>query len=101
VGDSEACKPLEKDTWKKFSVPCAWLEARVPDASIRERYGTFCYNNPARKSAYSNRVLIPVKDIEGKLWGYLGRYTGDDKDTAKYLFPKGLEKSRFLFGADV
>src|ERR1700693_359307 len=64
VGDSVASsaesmqtelKPMQKDTWRKFAVPCPWLEQRIPDAAIRERYGVFCYNNPGRKAAYSGR----------------------------------------------
>ena len=34
--------------YEKFKVPCPWLEQRVPDAAIRERYGIFCYDNPKR-----------------------------------------------------
>jgi DNA primase len=91
-------KPLERDTWRKFAVPCPWLEARIPDAGIRERYGVFCYNNPARKSAYSGRVMLPVKDSAGVLFGYLGRAIAPETEP-KYLFPRNLPKSRFLFGA--
>jgi DNA primase len=64
-------RPLEKDTWRQHQVPCEWLEKRIPDAAVRERYGVFCYNNRARKSAYSGRVMLPVKDINGQLFGYL------------------------------
>ena len=99
--DATEPKPLEKDTWRKFAVPCPWLEARIPDAAVRERYGVFCYNNPARKSAYSGRVMLPVKDSAGLLYGYLGRDSSDNPDIPKYLFPKNLPKSRFLFGSDV
>jgi DNA primase len=103
--NSDVLRPLEKDTWKKFQVPCEWLGKRIPDAAIRERYGVFCYNNPARKSAYSGRVMLPVKCIRGILYGYLGRCTANSGDQTeaeskpKYLFPKNLPKSRFLFGA--
>jgi DNA primase len=97
--DATELKPLEKDTWRKFAVPCPWLEARMPDAAIREKYGVFCYNNPARKSAYSGRVMLPVKDSAGLLYGYLGRDSSGNPDIPKYLFPKNLPKSRFLFGA--
>lgn len=106
IASGEALKPLEKDTWRKFAVPCPWLEQRVPDIHIRERYGVYMYDNPARRSAYSGRVMIPVRDIEGHLFGYLGRSVpGTDQDpqtcndTPKYLFPKNLPKSHFLFGA--
>lgn len=99
--------PLAKDTWRKFAVPCPWLEARIPDASIRERYGVFQYHNPARRSAYSGRVMMPVKDTDGRLFGYLGRLVptaetpGNPQHSTepKYLFPKNLPKSRFLFGS--
>ena len=93
-----ALRPLEKDTWKKFQVPCPWLEQRIPDAAIREKYGCFCYHNPARKSAYSGRVMLPVKDSAGALFGYLGRSIVPETEP-KYLFPKNLPKSRFLFGS--
>lgn len=92
-------KPIEKDTWRKYQVPCEWLEQRIPYSSVLEQYGVFCYNNPSRKSAYSGRVMIPVKDGEGKIFGYLGRNPDNPTDTPKYLFPKNLPKSRFVFGA--
>jgi hypothetical protein len=105
IASDGVLQPLAKDTWRKFAVPCAWLEKRIPDAGIRERYGVFCYNNPARRSAYSGRVMLPVKDVHGSLFGYLGRsidhaHNSDTKEEApKYLFPKNLPKSRFLFGS--
>lgn len=49
--------------------------------------------------------MIPVKDEHGLLFGYLGRNIdhGRNSDTTeevpKYLFPKNLPKSKFLFGA--
>jgi hypothetical protein len=93
-------EPIKKDTWRQHQVPCEWLEKRVPDAAIRERYGVFCYNNPARKSAYSGRVMLPVRDIDGLLYGYLGRDISNNSDqTPKYLFPRNLPKHLFLFGA--
>lgn len=106
--ESGVLRPLEKDTWRKFQVACEWLEKRVPDAAIRDRYGVFCYENKARKSAYSGRVMIPVKDLEGVMYGYLGRLVPQSAETTdsahnqpapKYLFPKSVPKSRFLFGA--
>lgn len=98
-------QPILKDTWRNYQVPCEWLDKRVPDIAVRERYGVFAYNNPARKSAYSGRVMLPVRDLGGVLYGYLGRSTQDNPDTGsgadipKYLFPKNLPKSHFLFGA--
>jgi DNA primase len=101
VASSEVLQPLAKDTWRKFAVPCPWLEERVPDVAVRERYGVFCYNNPARRSAYSGRVMLPVRDIEGQLFGYLGRSVSPStgREEPKYLFPRNLPKSLFLFGA--
>ena len=91
--------------YEKYKVPCEWLDKRIP-RQIQELYGVFCYNNPARKSAYSGRVMIPVGDVVGQLYGYLGRHVPDNppnqqtnKDIPKYLFPNGLEKSKYLFGA--
>lgn len=97
-------KPLERDTWRKFAKDCEWLNKRVPDQKVRDLYGVFYYENNSRQSAFNRRVLIPVKDLEGKLWGYLGRWPGtenpsDSEVVPKYLFPKNLAKSRFLFGA--
>ena len=85
-------------SYHKYQVSCQWLEERIPDKEVREKYGVFCYNNPAKKSAYSGRIMIPVKDVEGLIWAYLGRSPRTD-DEAKYLFPKEFPKSRFLFGA--
>lgn len=94
--------------YEKYKVACPWLDERtltwgVSRKMILEKYGVFCYENKARKSAYSGRVMIPVKDVEGTLYGYLGRHIQDSKkpspETPKYLFPAGLPKSRFLFGA--
>lgn len=107
VGDSGALQPF-KGSYNKYQVKCDWLDIRIPDINVRERYGVFCYNNPARKSAYSGRVMIPIKSLEGVLYGYLGRSihgastspaSQTDTDTPKYLFPPNFPKSRFLFGA--
>jgi hypothetical protein len=43
--------------------------------------------------------MLPVKDFAGVLYGYLGRDSSGNPDIPKYLFPKNLPKSRFLFGA--
>jgi DNA primase len=97
-----------KGQYHKYQVPCPWLEERIPDQAIREKYGVFCYNNPAKKSAYSGRVMIPIKDVDGILYGYLGRLVEPDKASRgssttelppKYLFPAGFPKQKFLFGA--
>jgi len=53
-------KPF-KGSYHKFAVESAWLNARIPDKEVLNRYGVFCYSNPARKSAYSGKILIPLK----------------------------------------
>lgn len=80
-------------------VELPWLEARCPDKAIRERFGVFAYSNPARKSKYQNKVFIPLKDLEGTLYGYLVRTPEPTTGESKYEFPVGFPKSRFLFGA--
>ena len=89
-----ALKPL-RASYDKFQVPCEWLNNRTPK-EIQERFGVFCYNNPARKSVYSGKVMIPVTK-EGELYGYLARSIDGEP---KYIFPKGLPKHLFLFGED-
>jgi len=96
--EQEQLKPYT-GKYEKFKVECEWLDKRIPDKAVLERYGVFAYNNPARKSAYSGRVLIPFKShIEGTIFGYLGRDIHEDTQV-KYLIPSGFPKSRFLFGA--
>ena|GEM_PF-3786730 len=92
-------KPL-KASYHKFAVPCEWLETRVPDQTIRQRFGVFCYNNPARKSVYSGKVMIPILGFDdGELYGYLARNPAPKDGEPKYIFPKGLPKHLFVFGA--
>jgi DNA primase len=44
--------------------------------------------------------MIPVKRFDdGALMGYLGRAIESNEGEPKYLFPKGLEKHLYLFGA--
>ncbi len=92
-------KPL-KSSYHKFAVPCEWLETRIPDRTVRERFGVFCYHNPARKSVYSGKVMIPILGFDdGALYGYLARNPEPKEGDPKYIFPKGLPKHLFLFGA--
>jgi hypothetical protein len=99
-GQSEP-KPLMKDTWRKFAIPCPWLQQRCPDAAVRERYGVFFYENNARKSAVNGHVLIPIRDIDGVNYGYQARNIGEvTADRPRYRFPTNLPKSRFVFGGD-
>ena len=87
-------KPLTAQ-YHKFAVPSPWLEARCSDKAIRERYGVFCYNNP--RSAWSGRVMLTVKDLEGVLYGYLGRHTRSARrrrGTAAHAFSSRAEGRR-------
>ncbi len=97
VGLSSELKPYS-GKYERFKVPCPWLDARIPDKAIQERFGVFCYDNKARKSAYSGRLMIPIRDVDGQLYGYCGRDISHNPEV-KYLFPSGFSKSRFLFGA--
>lgn len=100
---ASALKPF-KGTYDKYAVPCKWLEDRIPDTAVRQRYGVFCYNNPARKSVYSGNVMIPIRDCKGTMYGYLARTPDKSSQPEhgtqpKYVWPKGLPKAPFLFGA--
>lgn len=90
-------KPL-KSSYHKFTELCPWLEQRVPDQAIRERYGIFAYHNPARKSVYSHKIMIPVKGMDGEVYGYLARTPEPKEGESKYFFPKNFPKSQFVFG---
>jgi DNA primase len=86
--------------YEKFAKPCAWLESRIPDMAVRDRYGCFYYENNARKSSVNGHVLIPIRDIEGVLYGYLARNSAEvTADRPKYRWPANLPKNRFVFGA--
>lgn len=95
---SEPLKPFT-GTYHQHQVELPWLEARCPDKAVRELYGVFAYANPARKSKYQNKVFIPLKDLEGTVYGYLVRTPEPKEGESKYEFPSGFPKSRFLFGA--
>jgi hypothetical protein len=106
-------KPVDLTRYRKFAKPCEWLAKRIPDQAVLDRFGVFYYENDSRKSAFNRRVMIPVKSPQGELAGYLGRATSEidlapsilnegkmvEVDVPKYLFPRGLEKSKYLFGA--
>jgi DNA primase len=53
---------------------------------------------------FRNRIIIPIKDIQGKVVGFGGRSIQDDNSSPKYLnTPESLifKKSDLLFGLDV
>ncbi len=82
--------------------PCPWLESRVPDEASRKLYGVFYYENNARKSSVNSHVLIPIRDTDGVLFGYLARNIGEvTQERPKYRLPANLPKSKVLFGADI
>ncbi len=86
-----------KGSYHKYKVPCEWLTNRIPSQDVLDRFEVFCYNNPARKSAYSNKVMLPIKGTDGQTYGYLGRsFNGED---VKYNFPSSFPKHKFLYGA--
>lgn len=104
INDStHASEPLKPFTGKYHlhQIELPWLEARCPDKEIRKLYGVFAYGNPARKSKYQNKVFIPLKDLEGTLYGYLVRTPEPQEGENRYEFPSGFPKSHFLFGSDV
>lgn len=90
-------KPL-KSSYHKFKEESAWLSARIPSPEILEHYGVFAYHNPARKSAYSHKIMIPIKGMDGEVYGYLARTPEPKERESKYFFPKNFPKSQFVFG---
>lgn len=95
--------PPFKGQYQKYAVACPWLEARGLTEATLKRFGVFCYNNPARRSAYTDKVMIPIHRFkDGELVAYLARdprpaeERGEDP---KYIFPKGFAKHLELFGA--
>jgi DNA primase len=102
-GKGEATEGILKPFVGKYHLhqaECDWLNKRCPDKAVRDRYGVFFYQNNARKSNVNGHVLIPIRDIEGVLYGYLARNIGEvTQEQPKYRLPANLPKSRFLFGA--
>jgi len=96
-------QPVEKGlnrafegSYEKFYKPCEWLEKRIPNEKIRELYGVGFYDNPSRKSMYSGKVMLPIRNREGVKVGYLARNI--EGGEPKYIFPKGFHKSLELYG---
>jgi DNA primase len=89
-----------KGSYQKFAVQSDWLNNRIPDKEVLTKYGVFFYSNPARKSLYSGKIMIPIKRFEdGELMGYLARTPEPKEGESKYLFPRDFPKHLFLFGA--
>jgi DNA primase len=93
-------EPLKAGSYSKFfKKPCPWLEARGISQETADAYGAGWYSNPARKSAYSERFMVPFRRFEdGAVMGYMGRDISE-APAVKYLVPTGFPKSNFLFGA--
>jgi DNA primase len=87
----------------------AYLQARGITGELVEKLGWrhcksghFVYTRPdgnSGKQDYSNRVIIPVFDLEGKIRTFQGRDTTGTAEN-KYLFPPGLAGTgQFLYNA--
>lgn len=94
--------PPFKSTYGKYAVPSPWLAARGLTEETLKRFGVFCYSNPARKSAYTGKIMIPIHRFkDGELVAYLARDTRPAEERGedpKYIFPKGFAKQLELFG---
>lgn len=93
-------KPFDGASYAKYAVESRWLQARNLAPSTLERYGAFQYDNPARKSPYKGKVLLPVRRwADGELVAYLARTPEPKEGVPKYVWPNGFHKSLELFGA--
>lgn len=53
---------------------------------------------------YRERIMIPIRDRYGRIFGYTARYIGESEDVGKYLNPKEsliYNKSESVFGINV
>lgn len=86
-----------KSSYEKFKVESSWLKERGVIQETLDHYGVFEYDNPKRKSAYSGKIMLPVRRyVDGEVVGYLARAKEGEP---KYLFPKGVHKGLEVFGA--
>jgi hypothetical protein len=69
-------KPFE-GKYEKYYVPSDWLKARGLSEETLKVFGVGQYNNPARKSMYTGKVLFPIK------------YARDPKDL--FLSPRSID----------
>lgn len=88
-------------TYAKYQVKSDWLEKRGLTEDTLKKFGVFEYNNPARRSAYSGRVMVPMRRFkDGVLVGYLARSTQEPTpENPKYLIGKGVAKGLEVFGS--
>jgi len=65
----------------------------------KEGHFTYELNGEAKRQDYSNRVIIPVMDVDGKLVTFQGRSIEADP-FRKYIFPPGLPGAgRYIYNA--
>ena len=84
---------LERDDALKI-----WLEGRGIDHHTMVEFGLGRASK--RSKSIGGRLAIPLHDGKGRLIGYCGRFVGDelpDKNTPKYVLPKGFLKDLELF----
>ena len=85
--------------YEKYYVPSDWLANRGISQKALDWYGVGQYCNPSRKSAYTNKVLFPIRRFsDGCKVGYLAREILD-KDAPKYILPSGFHKHLEVWGS--
>jgi DNA primase len=100
--------PINKKIEEEQDVP-EYLKERNIDAKLAKRfnlrhceYGFYKYNDFQSRSKFvdfSNRILLPVHDIDGKLVTFQGRDTTGKSDK-RYLFPNMLPGTgRYIYNA--
>lgn len=87
-----------RGSYEKFYIPCDWLDQRIPNKEILYRFGVGCYSNPARKSLYTSKIMLPILRLDGQKVGYLARNIAPKEGEPKYIFPKGFLKHLELYG---
>jgi DNA primase len=93
-------KPFDGSSYRKYAVESEWLQRRNLAPGTLERFGVFHYDNPARKSAYRGKILLPVRRWgDGELVAYLARTPEPKEGEPKYVWPNGFHKSLELLGA--
>lgn len=92
--------PFDGASYAKHAVPSEWLQRRNLAPGTLERFGVFQYDNPARKSVYRGKILLPVRRwSDGELVAYLARTPEPKEGEPKYVWPNGFHKSLEVFGA--
>lgn len=79
----------------KLDAKHAFLRKRGYKAETYERFGI----GYAKRGMMKGRVCFPLREPDGKLVGYVGRWAIGElpEDTPRYLLPTGLNKSRILW----